>query len=146
MFDVRLKELRELKGLTQKDLAHKLNLTQSTIAYYESGKKLPTVDTLLSLAKFFYVSTDFLLGLSEGSNSPDTLSQNNLNEATNYQTSTLTSEHRKILRYFDRLSTENKELIIGKMIELYKEQPIDSEITRELERYRLELLSKNESV
>lgn len=143
MFDVRLKELREHKGLTQKDLASKLNLTQSTIAYYESGKKLPTVDTLLSLAKYFNVSTDFLLGLSKVQRFSETAVQGNLNESPNYQAIPLTGEHRKIIRYFDRLNNENKEFIIGKMIELYKEQP-DDEIARELERYRLELLSKKD--
>ncbi|WP_242952403.1 helix-turn-helix domain-containing protein [Anaerocolumna xylanovorans] len=141
---MRLKELREHKGLTQKDLAHKLNLTQSTIAYYESGKKLPTVDTLLSLAKFFNVSTDFLLGLGKFQKFPENIVQGNLNESPNYQLTSLTGEHRKIIRYFDRLNNENKEFIIGKMIELYKEQPVDDEITRELERYRLELLSKKD--
>ncbi len=145
MFEVRLKELREHKGLTQKDLAQKLNLTQSTIAYYESGKKLPTVDTLKSLAKFFNVSTDFLLGLSKFQRFSETAAQSALNESPNYQSAPLSGEHRKVIRYFDRLNNENKEFVIGKMIELFKEQPVDDEITRELERYRLELLSRNDS-
>lgn len=144
MFEVRLKELRERKGLTQEDLAQKLNLTQSTIAYYEGGKKLPTVDTLISLAKFFHVSTDFLLGLCNFQKSPEAAVQGDLSESSNYKLISLTGEYRKLIRYYEKLNNENREFIIGKMIELYKEQPVDDEITRELERYRLELLAKKD--
>lgn len=122
MFHVRLKELRESRHLTQKDLAQKINLTQSTIAYYENGKKLPTTDNLLSIAKFFNVSADFLLGNSKYRNFPDTAVHSLLGENPSYQDTPLTSEHRKLISYFDRLESENKEFIVGKMIELYKEQ------------------------
>jgi transcriptional regulator with XRE-family HTH domain len=142
LFDARLKELREHRGLTQKDLAQRLNLTQSTIAYYENGKKLPTVETLLSLAKFFNVSTDFLLGISNSQTQNENTMQCNANAVPNYQTLPLTTEHKKLIRYYDRLNQENKEFMIGKMIEIYRNQLPDDEIARELERYRLELLSK----
>lgn len=142
LFNARLKELRVYKGLTQKELAQSLNLTQSTIAYYENGKKLPTVETILSLAKFFNVSTDFLLGLSNSHSPIENTMQCNSNVSPNFQLLPLTIDHKKLIRYFDRLNQENKEFIIGKMIEIYRHQLPDDEITQELERYRLELLSK----
>lgn len=120
MFDVRLKELRESRNLTQKDLANQLNLTQSTIAYYENGKKLPTTDNLMSIARFFGVSTDFLLGLSKYT--PDIGNHTGMKEDPNYLSSSLTGEQRKLLHYFERLESENKEYIVGKMVELFKEQ------------------------
>ena len=64
MFSYRLKQLREKAGLTQDELAKKLNLTQSTIAYYENGKKMPTLENAMIIAKLFNVTLDYLLGLS----------------------------------------------------------------------------------
>ncbi|NLX71504.1 MAG: helix-turn-helix transcriptional regulator [Clostridiales bacterium] len=42
----RLKELRELKGLTQQELAGIMNLSQQTIGHYEVGRAKPDADTL----------------------------------------------------------------------------------------------------
>lgn len=64
-FGSRLRALREGKGLKQEPLAKMLNLTQSTIAYYESDTKQPTYVTLKRLADFFGVTTDYLLGRSD---------------------------------------------------------------------------------
>lgn len=57
----RLKELRVNYKLTTRELANKLNLAQSTISLYESGKRQPDYDTLKKIALFFNVTTDFLL-------------------------------------------------------------------------------------
>lgn len=64
MFGYRLKEIREDHGLTQKDLAKKLNLSQSTIAYYESNQKLPTLENAKLIAEIFNTSLDYLLDIS----------------------------------------------------------------------------------
>lgn len=58
----RLKELRDIRGLTQRELAAKLNVSPSTIALYELGKREPDADMLGRLAEFFGVSIDYLLG------------------------------------------------------------------------------------
>ena len=60
----RIKELREAKGLNQQGLALKLNLSQSTISYYETGERKPDLDALLRMSDFFDVSVDFLIGKS----------------------------------------------------------------------------------
>jgi len=67
MIGERLKELRESKKLTQEELAKFLNLSQSSIAYYESSKKpkQPSQRTLIKIAKYFNVTLDYLLGLAE---------------------------------------------------------------------------------
>jgi transcriptional regulator with XRE-family HTH domain len=64
MFSSRLRQLRENSGWTQKDLAKKLNLTQSTIAYYESDRKKPTLENAIIIAKTFSISLDYLLGIN----------------------------------------------------------------------------------
>lgn len=64
MFSFRLKQLRESLGMTQDELAKKLNLTQSTIAYYESGRKMPTLENAIIITNLFGTSLDYMVGLS----------------------------------------------------------------------------------
>lgn len=63
IFRKRLKELREVKGLYQKDLAQKIGVAQSVIARYETGLARPGIDTLMKLAIALETTTDYLLGL-----------------------------------------------------------------------------------
>ena len=62
MISKRLKELRHEKNLLQKDIANYLNISTSAYGYYEQGKRNFDSDTIKSLADFFDVSTDYLLG------------------------------------------------------------------------------------
>ncbi|MEG0155525.1 MAG: helix-turn-helix transcriptional regulator, partial [Lachnospiraceae bacterium] len=57
-----LRELRTLKGLKQSSITTVLNISQSAYSLYELGKREPTFDTLIKIAEFFDVSTDYLLG------------------------------------------------------------------------------------
>ena len=62
---LRIKELREEKNISQLELAKKLNLTQQSISLYEKGDREPSIDVLKSIANFFNVSLDYLLGKSD---------------------------------------------------------------------------------
>lgn len=66
-----LAELRQDKRLTQKDLANILYVTDGTISNYENGVHLPDVEKLVSIADYFGVTTDYLLGRCSSSLSPD---------------------------------------------------------------------------
>ncbi len=57
-------KLRKEKGLTQIELAKILNLDQTTVSKWENEKAVPDTTTLINLAEFFDVSTDYLLGRS----------------------------------------------------------------------------------
>ncbi len=59
---MRLKELREWKGLTQNEVANAVGGTQSNLAKWEKEKVQPAADMIIKLADFFEVSTDYLLG------------------------------------------------------------------------------------
>lgn len=61
----RLKLLREERGLYQKDIAKLLSVSIPAVNQYESGKRDMSTDTILKLADFFNVSTDYLLGKSD---------------------------------------------------------------------------------
>ena len=61
-FIERLKELRAQKGLSQAQLAKATGLSQSAITYWDTGKRIPNAYAVIILARFFDVSTDYLLG------------------------------------------------------------------------------------
>lgn len=60
-----LKELRTEKQLSQQQLARLLNISQSAIAKWELGKTEPTASAIVSVALFFDVSCDYLLGIKD---------------------------------------------------------------------------------
>lgn len=62
MLNERLKELREDAGLSQKELADKLNVARTTIASYETGKSSLSIDILIRYADFFNTTCDYLVG------------------------------------------------------------------------------------
>lgn len=62
---LRIKELRKLKKITQKQLAALLEVDESTAQYYEYGKIIPRLDKLIKLSDFFDVSLDYLVGRSD---------------------------------------------------------------------------------
>ena len=57
----RIQQLRKERGLTQEQLAEKLNVSQNTIAKIESGLRRPSIDFLLEISEFFNVSTNYLV-------------------------------------------------------------------------------------
>ena len=61
----RLKELREEKGLTQKEVAQEFNINAVTYLHYEKTQREPSLSLLADMAKFFDVSVDYLLGLTD---------------------------------------------------------------------------------
>lgn len=58
----RLKEKRAKKKFTQKDVAELLGISQSTYAYYESGRNEPDLETLKKIADIYETSLDYLAG------------------------------------------------------------------------------------
>ena len=61
----RLRDLREDKDLTQKEIAKLLFITQQQYSLYEKGfRDIPTV-ALTTLSKFYGVTTDYILGLTD---------------------------------------------------------------------------------
>ncbi|MBQ2662736.1 MAG: helix-turn-helix transcriptional regulator [Clostridia bacterium] len=61
----RIKELREKKQMTQSELAAALYVKQQTIAQWEKGERDLKTNSIIDLAKYFNVTSDYLLGLSD---------------------------------------------------------------------------------
>ena len=61
----RLKQIREQKGVSQREVANAVGITISAYSNYEQGIREPSVEMIIKLCKFFNVSADYLLGLTE---------------------------------------------------------------------------------
>lgn len=65
VFSLRFKELREKRCLSQRAIALELSLSPSTIGMWESQKREPDFKTVVNLADYFQVTTDYLLGRTD---------------------------------------------------------------------------------
>jgi transcriptional regulator with XRE-family HTH domain len=72
-FGERLRQIIKEKGLTQAEVAKLLSIGESTVSFYESGKRQPDYETLVRLSEAFKVSTDFLLGKTDIKNPIETI-------------------------------------------------------------------------
>nr|MBO2495053.1 XRE family transcriptional regulator [Clostridia bacterium] len=99
MIGRKIKELRLKKGITQEELAKVLGVTTSMVGMYETGARKPSYEVLNKIARYFNVTTDYLLGLEEQQD----------------------AEIRAIARAFKALSTEKRELL-RKLVESMAEE------------------------
>lgn len=67
-FSTRVKELREKASLSMDQLATQLGVTKSRVNMWENNGTVPRMNVLVDLAKFFNVSTDYLLGNDDTKN------------------------------------------------------------------------------
>jgi len=61
----RIRNLREDLDLTQAEVGKQINVPQRTYAYYESGERMIPPQVLAALARFYHVSIDYLLELTD---------------------------------------------------------------------------------
>lgn len=134
-FKTRLKELRESKELTQKELADKLNklypslkVYTQTISYWENGRE-PSFDLLIKLAKFFDVPVDYLLGTTDKLDLNEIIFDDTFKSFTidniNVITSNLTKEFKSAFFYMVSLHLDSLEI----SDELYDGTPLtDSQL------------------
>jgi len=64
VFHERLQKLKEDSGRTQVEIANALDITPQALSYYFNGRE-PGYDLLIKIARYFNISTDFLLGLND---------------------------------------------------------------------------------
>lgn len=65
IFCRRLRELRQVNKLTLEQLGTKFKVTKQTVSHWEKGDRLPPLDVATSLAEYYDVSLDYLVGLTD---------------------------------------------------------------------------------
>ncbi|MBB6176425.1 transcriptional regulator with XRE-family HTH domain [Anoxybacillus tengchongensis] len=118
----RIALLRKKRGLSQEEFAKKINVSPSTVAMWEVGKREVKSSTLSELADFFNVSTDYLLGRTDNPSS-------SLPELTEREERNIQRELEKIIEGLsskngfaafggmdiDELDEEDRELLIASL-------------------------------
>lgn len=66
---LRIKDMREDRDLTQRQIAEYLMCDQSLYSKYERGERPVPLDTMIKLAKFYNTSVDYLVGLTDNPHS-----------------------------------------------------------------------------
>lgn len=61
---MRLRDIREDRAITQREIAEYLHIRQNTYSQYENGRRALPVELLVELAAFFDTSTDYILRLT----------------------------------------------------------------------------------
>lgn len=56
---MRIREVRELSGMTQKDLADRIHVSRSSVESWECGQTYPSIDNCVALSETFHLSTDY---------------------------------------------------------------------------------------
>lgn len=102
MFKERLRYTRELREMSQKEMAKKLDIAATTYRNYENTNREPNYDILVNISKVLNVSVDYLLGNDEMHSTlsnlvikADKLSERSVRELSNYADYLLYKEKRK---------------------------------------------------
>lgn len=96
----RLKKLRQERGFTQGRMGMELNVSQTTISAYETDARAPDSNMILRFAKYFNVSSDYILELSDARQpiAEDSMTEEEMNLVILYRT--LNSvDKQKVLAY-----------------------------------------------
>jgi transcriptional regulator with XRE-family HTH domain len=91
---LRIKELRESKRMNQQGMSFVCNVSQAMISKYELGQAEPDIQTLITIAQYFSVSVDYLIGVSD--------------DKMPINTATMSGEEKELLYDYKQLNEINK--------------------------------------
>ena len=107
-----MRELRCEKGLRQEDLAGAINVSQQTISRIENGMNSIPADILIHLSKYFRVSSDYILKLSDA----------RVTQECRVEVERKIEKGKEFFLAFEKLSRTNQELIGCLMRQLGEQQ------------------------
>lgn len=103
-----LKSLRIENGLTQTELAERINIGQATIACYENGQREPHISNLIAYADYFECTLDYIIGRTDDFGNVIIGV-----EKTRNGINSLTKEERRLIDSYRKLSNSDKMKIEG---------------------------------
>ena len=113
LFLARFRELLAESGKMQKDICAELGISRPTLSNWKTGYSEPNFDDIIMLAKYFDVSSDYLLGLSDDLDAP-------------LYSPPLPADERELLELYRQLNYEGRQRLIARaevMIEDAQQQP-----------------------
>ncbi|GEO05794.1 hypothetical protein AAE02nite_34580 [Adhaeribacter aerolatus] len=132
MVDSNLKFLRKKNGLTQAQLAEKLNIKRSLIGAYEEGRAEPRLSTLVNISRLFDISLDQFVTRDLSKNGLELVKENNAGNEGKLRVLAIT---------VDQDNRENIELVPHKASAGYLNGYADPEFIEELPKFRLPMLN-----
>lgn len=124
-----LKELRKRHNLSQSALAKKIGVSQASVGYWEKGQRTPTITVIEDLAKYFGVSTGYLMGTEPLQKDISTEWKNRLQTLSKYLENTPEfKQHEEMLKetLADVLEEQQREYETAKRFEKYGFPDADS--------------------
>lgn len=148
-FGEKLFQLRNERGIYQKEIAEFLSVSVGTISNYENGVHSPDLETLCKLAGYFHVTTDYMLELTENATSMEKLNvqmseEHTIGSALNVLQELSQTGRQQMLKYLNMVKTceeipkknriinrqrqtieqQNQEIIrLRELLQLQKERP-----------------------
>ena len=100
---MKLKELREQNGLSQKDFAAIIGVPANTYNQWEKEKRSPDYESLLRIADYYQVSVDYLLGRTDESEQTKKPADGELSE--------LSKNKKEILNLLDQVDPQKRDVV-----------------------------------
>lgn len=85
IFSEKLQLLRKSKGLTQEDLAEKLNVSRQAVAKWESGQAYPDISNLITISNLMNVTVDYLVRDQECSVKPVSVPESDIDQMIDFR-------------------------------------------------------------
>lgn len=119
-FSERFKELRQSRKLSQQELADKLNTSKSSVNMYERGEREPGIEMLETIADFFNVDMDYLLGKASIVNKTLANAENVIKMSGTDKQTNLTSSEEALLSNYRQLNPDGQKKVDGYVEDLVK--------------------------
>lgn len=108
MFGERLRNLREIKDMTQETVSGELSISRGMLSNYELGKREPDYAMLCRLADYYHVTTDYLLGVTSLPQNQEYLSEKRLQNIVNYYLTCPEESRQDLEKYAELLSLRDE--------------------------------------
>ena len=119
-FNTRLRELRLSVDMSQNEFAKALGLSKSSVNMYERGEREPGIEMLETIADFFNVDMDYLLGKASIVNKTLANAENVIKLSSTDEQTNLTSSEEALLSNYRQLNTDGQKKVDGYVEDLVK--------------------------
>ncbi len=109
MFGERLRNLREIKDMTQETASRELAISRGMLSNYELGKREPDYAMLCRLADYYQVTTDYLLGITSLPQNKEYLTEKRLQNIVNYYLTCPEESRQDLEKYAELLSLRDEQ-------------------------------------